>query len=190
MTKYYPSQGEAKLNDSNELIVEIADSSTFPTGIVVGTELTRPADVTAYTANDVVSNSTADPTYLTFENIARTEGGSGYIIKARMLTDQKTNVAAFRLHLYHTAPLPQGDNAPFALLYSNKASRIGIIDFDAMGTEDATKSDSAQTLWTSGHLHFVLPAGSKTIYGQFETKTAFTPASGQKFYIELATDNN
>jgi hypothetical protein len=185
--KYMPSSvnvANLPVDTNSELKISI------PKGVIVGVELTRPADTNAYVVNDVVSDSTSAPNVLTFANIARTEGGSGYIIKARMLTDQKTNVAAFRLHLYHTAPTAQNDNAAFALLFANKASRIGIIDFDPMGTEDATTSDSAQTLWTSGHLHFVLPAGSKTIYGQFETKTAFTPASGQKFYIELATDNN
>lgn len=178
------------MNDSNELIVELADSSSFTTGINVGVELTRPDNATAYTANDVVSNSVSSPTVLTFTNVAAKEGGSGYIIKARLLTDQKANTAQFRLHLYSSAPSSQADNIPFGLIYANKSTRVGYLDFDAMSTEDSTASDSAMTLWTTGHIHFVCGTGSRTLYGQLETKSAFTPASGQKFYIELSTDNN
>ena len=158
-------------------------------GVIVGVELTRPADAIAYAINDAVTDSTSAPTNLTFANLARANGQSGYIVKARIMTDQKDNVAAFRLHLFHTAPTAINDNAAYGVLYANKSKAVGYIDFPAMTTEDATASDVAFALWT-GQLHFVCAAASRALYGILEAKTVFTPASGQKFYIELSSDNN
>ena len=158
-------------------------------GVIIGVELIRPADTTAYAVNDAVSNSTSAPTVLTFTNLARANAKSGYLVKARLITDQKANVAQFRLHLFHTTTTAINDNAAYALLYANKDKAVGYIDFNSMTTEDATASDAAFSMWT-GQLHFVCDSASRTLYGLLETKTAFTPASGQKFYVELSVDNN
>ncbi len=164
---------------------------------VVGVELTRPADTTAYIAKDVVSDSTSAPTVLTFANFARVNAGSGIIVRARLMTDQKTNTAQFRLHLFHTAPTATNDNSPYLLLYSNAANRIGMIDFPAMTSEDSTNSTAAATMRPSSdgaygppNLWYQAAAASRAIYGVLEAVTAFTPASGQKFYIELAAVND
>lgn len=159
---------------------------------VVGTELTRPADTTAYTAKDAVSNSTSSPALLTFADFARVNGGSGLIVRARLFTDQKTNTAQFRLHLFHTAPTAINDNSPYTLLYANAANRIGSIDFPAMATEDATNSTAASAMrpsfegaYPTPNLLFKCASDSRAIYGMLETISAFTPASGQKFYVQL-----
>ena len=163
----------------------------------VGVELTRPADTTAYAAKDVVSDSTSAPTVLTFANFARVNNGSGMIVRARLMTDQKTCTAGFRLHLFHTAPTATNDNSPYLLLYSNAANRIGMIDFPAMTSEDSTNSTAAATMRPSSdgsygtpNLWYQAAAASRAIYGVLETTSAFTPASGQKFYIELAAIND
>jgi len=156
-------------------------------------EYTRPANTTAYAAKDVIADSTASPVVMTFSNIARVAGGGGYITKARLLTDQKTNTARFRLHLYHTAPTAINDNDPMLLLYANKADRIGFIDFPACSTEDATNSTAANAFATPNVSGCNLPleftsSGGRNLYGILETLDAFTPASGQKVYVELSAD--
>ena len=163
----------------------------------VGVELTRPADTTAYTAKDVVCGSTGSPSVLTFADFARVNQGSGIIIRARLMTDQKTCTAGFRLHLFHTAPTPIADNSPYLLLYANAANRIGMIDFPAMTSEDSTNSTAASTMRPSSdgsygtpNLWYQAAAASRAIYGILETTSAFTPASGQKFYLELAAIND
>lgn len=155
----------------------------------VSVSFTRPADTTAYAAKDAVSNSTSAPTVLTFSNLARVNAGSGYITKARVMTDQAANVARFRLHLYHTAPTAINDNAQHTILWANRANRIGFIDFDAMQTE-GTGSDAANALNSTIRLAFVCAAASRTIYGLLETRDAFTPANGQNFLIEITSENN
>ena len=164
------------------------------TTMVAAAELTRPADTTAYAANDAVSDSTSSPTiWATFTNIARINVGTGYIVKAKLLTDQAANVAQLRLHLFNAAPTAINDNAAQTMLYANKATWLGAIDFPAL-TQDGTGSTAAKATVSSGSsslpLAFVCAAASRTLSGLLEVLGAFTPTSGQKFYIELAAENN
>jgi hypothetical protein len=154
---------------------------------LISASLTRPADTTAYTALDALSSSTSSPTLLTFTNIARINEGSGYLVKARLVTNQPTNAARFRLHLYNTAVTAINDNAPFTLLYANRATKIGTLDFDALGTE-GSGSDCAEATNASARLKFVCAAASRTIYGILETRDGFTPTSGQLFFVELMAE--
>ena len=156
---------------------------------LIPTSFTRPANTTPYTALDVVSNSTSAPTLLTFENMGYYPEHSGYITKARILTNQSTNTARFRLHLYHTAPTAINDNSPYTLLYANKEKRIGAIDFGVCGTE-GSGSDAASAMNATLRLAYNCAEGSTNLYGILETLDAFTPASGQQFYIELACEQN
>lgn len=156
-------------------------------GTVVAVTLTRPADTTAYAALDTIADSTSAPTIISFANVARVNAGTGYIVKARLETNQSTNVARFRLHLYHTTPTAINDNAACTVLWANRANKIGFIDFDPAITE-GTGSDVAITLNASARLKFTCATGSKTIYGILQTRDAFTPVSAQNFYIELTSE--
>ena len=167
--------------------VSIGFAQTAPTHRVASVELTRPADTTAYIAKDAISNSTTAPVVLTFDNLARIQGGALYIVKARLITDQSTNTARYRLHLYSTAPTPINDNAPYAVLYSNRALRHGYVDFSALATE-GTGSTAAMTLNADVRLALTAADGSRAIYGMLEVLDGFTPTSGQKFFIELTAD--
>ena len=158
--------------------------------IRVAATFARPADTSAYAALDTVSTSTSAPVVITFSNMARINAGSGYITKARIMTDQKTNTARFRLHLFHTAPTLTNDNAAFPLLWADRANRVGKIDFGAMTSEDATNSTCAESLNESVRLSFTCEAANTALYGILETLDAFTPASGQNFYISLTAEQN
>lgn len=156
-------------------------------GSLISVSFTRPADTTAYSIRDSVS--TSSPSVLTFTNIARINQGTGYIVKAKLVTDQVTNTAKFRLHLFHTSPAAISDNSQFTILWANKDKSIGYIDFDALSTE-GTGSDCAYSVNSSLRLHYACDSGSRTLYGMLEAIDPFTPASGQNFYIELGTENN
>jgi len=155
---------------------------------IIAASFARPADTTAYAINDAVANSTSAPTILTFANAGRVIGGSGYIVKAELCTDQAACVAAFRLHLFTTSVTPCNDNAAYTALYANRASRVGYIDFPAV-SQEGSGSTSAFALWL-GQLLYVCDASATSLYGLLETKTAFTPASAQNFNIKLGVDRN
>ena len=126
--------------------------------------------------------------------MARANGGSGTIVKARLMTNQSTNVAQYRLHLFHTAPTAIADNAQYAMLDANKDKRVGMIDFPAANTE-GTGSDCAATMRPSSdgsypppNLWYKTASDNTKLFGILETLSAFTPASAQTFFIELGAD--
>ena len=160
---------------------------------VIVVEFTRPADTTAYTAKDAISNSTSSPSVLTFTGITPDVSQFGYITKVRLMTNNtvwaSTNAAVFKLHLFHEPPTAINDNAPYTLLYTNRDKRIGTITFSALNTE-GSGSDAANTLWT-GALAFESRPSNNTIYGLLEIDSfsgTLTPTSGQSFYLEITTD--
>jgi hypothetical protein len=167
----------------NKVALEIAE---------VSVEVTRPADTTAYSTNDVVSNSTSAPAVLTFSNCAAENEGSGYITKARVFTDSATALlgAQIRLNLYHTAPTAINDNAQFTLLYANAGNRIGYIDFPVLET-GGTGSDSSGALWIDLPIQFKCARGSKALYGVPVLRTVgAAPASGQKLKFFLGIEKH
>lgn len=152
----------------------------------------RPSDTTQYAINDVVSNSTLASTLMRFANLARALGKGGYLTKARLVTDNKAFLAQMRLWLYTVNnPTVSADNAGFALNYSNRAIRIGYIDFPTLATEDSTNSNSASAIRSDDlRLEFTCDPASRDLYGLLETKTLVTPTSAQNFFVELAAEQN
>lgn len=157
--------------------------------VITTASFTRPADTTAYAAQDVVSNSTSVPSVLTFSNAARVNGGTGLILSARHLKNSTTTTGAtYRLHLYTAAPSAINDNNPFTLLYANRAIRIGFIDFNHQ--TGGTGSDSTNALTTFVNLPFVCDAVSTSLFGILTVTSAYTPTSGEQHFIELQIARN
>jgi hypothetical protein len=149
----------------------------------------RPANVSGYIIGDMVSNSVVTTAMMTLSGMARINGGEGYIMKARLGTNQAANVAAYRMWLYTVNnPTLVADNVPFSLLWANRSSRLGYIDFPAM-TSEMTGSDCAFATWSnSGVFPFTTASADKNLYAVLETKTAFTPDSSQAYYLEVFAD--
>ncbi len=62
----------------------VSSSNPLPVGgksVQKSASFTRPADTTAYAANDAIADSTSAPTLLSFANCANANGGQGYIVK-------------------------------------------------------------------------------------------------------------
>jgi hypothetical protein len=157
--------------------------------VVSTASFTRPADTTQYAASDAVTDSTSAPTVRTFSSCARKNAGSGYITKARLMKSTATTTnASFRLWVYNASPTAINDNAQFTLLWANRASRIGYVDFTL--TTEGTGSDSAGAVVADIRIPFVCAAGSKALYGRLEAKAAYTPGSGESFFIELTLEQN
>lgn len=189
--------GEVEIKNDSGNPVPVSSSSVLVAGLVNGGAFTRPSDTTAYAAKDVISNSTSSPYVITFAGMGRVNGGSGTIVKTRLMTSQKTCTAQLRLHLFHTAPTATNDNSPYLYLYANAAYRVGMIDFPAMNTEDPTNSTAAGSMRPSSdgsygppNLWYKCAANDTALYGVLETLTGFTPDSAQAFYVELGAELN
>lgn len=160
--------------------------------VVTATELTRPGNTTAYTANDAVNNDATTPTLLAFTNLMRVTGGSGYITGARLVTDKKSITPRFRVHLFNASdPTIAGDNLAWKDLYADQAKRLGFFDLPAMTTAaDTSNSTMSRTLDMALRIPIVAATGTRTIWAALETLDAFTPADSQKFLLSLAADLN
>lgn len=189
--------GEVEIKNDSGNPVPVSSSSVLVAGLVNGGAFTRPDDTTAYAAKDVISNSTSSPYVITFAGMGRVTGGSGTIVKARLMTSQKTCTAQLRLHLFHTAPTAINDNSPYLMLYSNAANRVGMIDFPACATEDPTNSTAAGSMRPSSdgsygppNLWYKCAVADTALYGVLETLSVFTPDNAQTFYVELGSEIN
>ena len=174
--------GVPTYTDPGDVIVaagaQVAKSATF----------TRPADTTAYAAQDVVSNSTTAPVVLTFADCGRVNGGSGVILSARHMKQGATATPNYRLHLYRVAPSAQNDNAQFTLLFANQDRRIGFIDF--VHQTGGTGSDCSNALTPFVNLPFVCDSAQDNLYGILTTTSGYTPVSAEQHFIELSVVQN
>jgi hypothetical protein len=156
--------------------------------VTVVAEITRPANTTAYAAKDVIAADAAVAP-IALANVARKVGGSGYIVGAKLVTDQSTNVARFRVHFYRTTHVVPADNAAFTLLYANRANRLGSIDIGPLATE-GTGSDAATGQNMDARIPFVADGAARQLLAVIEVLDAFTPASGQKLHLEVFVEQN
>lgn len=154
----------------------------------IGVLLTRHTDATPYAAGDAVNNSPTAPAILQFPGASRLAGGSLYITGARIVTDLTSCVAQLRLWLYSAAAVDlENDNAPFLIKWTDRAARLGFIDLPALSL--VAGSDCAEAIVTGLNIP-AFTDGAAVLYGQLQTNTAFTPASAQNIYLQLATDQS
>lgn len=171
-----------------------ADASGYQASVIVSELLTptqnftRPADTTAYAAGDAVSNSTSSPTVLTFASMARANGMGGTIIGARLFIANKAAIAAeFHLLLFNASPTANNDNAAFALGSADLDAMVGFLMFTPSAMTDSGNGSYPFRAYDAVNCpHPYRCGGSATsLYGLLTTRTAFTPASGTKFRVDL-----
>ena len=159
--------------------------------VSVSVEITRESNATPYTAGDVVSAAAATVVpAMAFASFAREAGLGGYIVGARLATDQKSVTPRFRVHLYNvnTATV-SGDNLPHRSLYADLDKRIGWFDLPAMTTgADTSNSTESRTIDMTLRVPFV--SVTTTIYAVLEALDAFTPSSGSKFTLTMIAEQN
>lgn len=151
--------------------------------------ITRPADTTAYASGDLVANSTTagSVTNLQFTTLARISGGSGVIVGAQIQKSTATATnAAFRLHLFNTAPTytSAGDNSAIStVVVASAKGYLGYIDITAMvGFSDVCWGSGAPDN-SRGGIPYV--ATAQIIYGLLEARGAYTPGNAEVFTVTV-----
>lgn len=152
---------------------------------------TRPADTTAYAAGDLVANSTTAGSVvpLSFAGAVRTTGDCVRIERVRIeKSGTSLTNASFRLHLFEASPTPTvGDNG----VYNNAGVLATNNILNHAGTFPVTMiwsgSDGAMGIGvpTTGNGATIRPATGTTLFGLLEVTAAYTPASGEIFYVVL-----
>lgn len=173
-------------------------------------EITRPANTTQYTANDLIADTAtaADVVPLRFP-ACRQDNGSGIVTGGRIIKSTDTTTAlSLRLWLFAAQPFAAGgyaaDNAALSFTYASMARFLGFIDFTtwvdagtpaiAVGVPSRPSipfskqfvgdmaDSTADRSATKG-----LPAipAARLIYGLLQDKGGYTPASAEEFRIWL-----
>lgn len=189
------SNGQA-LSAASRPVVIASDQSALPLGaspagntaktytgvfLVAATALTRPANVTAYSALDSISNS-ATAGSVTGNSVALSDTNDhpidiSEILLASTDTGPGASAVQIRLHLFNSDPTDSsgvvgGDNAA----WSNKqAGWVGSFS----GTMRAFSDGSRGVLIADeGTLRLIAPvSGAKTLFWQIQTLGTFTPSA-------------
>lgn len=146
--------------------------------------ITRPSNTTAYTAGDVVGD-TSGSAIITLSSIG--PSGGYVLIQSVSLVFSDSSVpsgmGAFRLHLYQTSPTAIADNAAFDLVSGERSGYMGYVDIPAptdFGSSLYTQSDYPGRL-------VKLTSASTTLYAELETRGAYTPVSASTVDVRVAT---
>lgn len=145
---------------------------------------TRPADITAYAANDLVANSTTAGSVTPMSFVFPT--GVGESIHIRAIKVQKSGTTAtngdFHLRLYSSSPtVANGDNGAWSSNLSGYLGKVEATIVEAFTDGCASVSAIAE----GSDVHYKFPPSTNTIYGLLVSDAAYTPASGEVFTITL-----
>lgn len=147
----------------------------------------RPADTTAYAVGDLIANSTTAGSVVPMQiTAARENAGTGSITRCR-LSCNKAGMAGtetFRVHLFKNAPsAANGDNGAFNI---NGLAAVHLGFFEV--TLDQVFSDGAKGFaapYIGSQIIFDAAAGSQLLYALIESRSAWTPGSGNTFTVAL-----
>lgn len=161
----------AKANEAGSLLV--AGNAYRSTATI-----TRPANTTAYTANDVMGAAAA-----AFELTNVGPAGAHVMFTSvdimGFVSAVPSGMTGFYLHLYDaTPPSAPADNAAFNLPSGDRANYLGYIDI-------GTPLDLGDTIFAQATLlnqQFKLASGQTSLWGVLQTKGAFTPAGNSEQY--------
>jgi hypothetical protein len=152
-------------------------------GATCSTDVTRPADTTAYSANDAWANSTSVPTSggFTFSNAARKSGGSGIITDAVIVSSNPAGTPLQgEIWIFDQAVTAINDNAAFSLSDADAKLFVGKIPFTL--AVDATNNSQAHV---TGLNIMITCVGSVDLRYLVKVKNAYTPISGEVLTVRL-----
>lgn len=147
---------------------------------------TRPANITAYTAGDVMG----DGTTLVFNNTSFGEFDSGIIQQA--IISSSAYVATppdAELWLFDTTVAAVADNAAFTLTDAELATLVGIVQFETANWKVglATAGVGGNMCCVAGNLGipFNTKKGLNHLFGILVVRNAYVPISGEVFSVRL-----
>jgi len=148
---------------------------------VIDATLTRPANTTAYTAGDEMTDTGGS--ILTLTGIATKSGGTGIITEIVLCCS--TNAATkpdLTLFVYDTTSTPQTDNAAFAPSDSVQDTCLGYTRITDSQVGDAT-SNSGNFVMSSGQIHIPFKCvGSANLYLRVKVNNAYQAGANSDTY--------
>lgn len=146
----------------------------------VSTSITRPADTTAYAANDAWADSTSSPTTggFTLTGVGRVSGGSAYITDLIVVSsNDPATLLQGELWIFDSAVTAVNDNAAFALSDADALKLVAVVPFTLASSQAGSGANSYAHVQNLGV--GVTCAGSANLRFLVKVKNAYTPASGE-----------
>ena len=170
----------------------IKSQSVIRKTIEVSVEKTRPSNTTAYSDEDVFSESAGSGTAWTFDAVVPDGGAGGQIVKAMVACDD-TNIVPVRT-MYLTNVTPTGvlnDNVGNTNpVYATESDNYqGRLDWPAMQDLGGMSESVLTSADTKLPLHFTTAAGDDALYGVLVVRSAaHTPTSAAKIRVTLTIE--
>lgn len=146
------------------------------------TNFTRPADTTAYTIGDAISNSTSAPTVFQLD-LGALGAVNGQSIEIRKLTVcssvKQTILPLLNVFLSNATFTTTNDNSPLDIADASMEADGSWFNCDV---QNYTASNSRVSC-VSVPSPMVLAAADTKLYGTIQAANAYTPASAEKFTI-------
>lgn len=177
--KPFPVQlrGSDGTDRSNALLV-------IGSAVTCSVDIVRPADTTAYAANDALSDSTSSPTSggFTLTGAGRISNGSGIITDISIISsgDPATNLQG-EIWIFDSAVTNVADNAAFALSDADVKLYVTHQPFTLASTTAGSGTNSVASL-VGLNVGFSC-VGSANLRFLIKVKAAYTPISAEVFTV-------
>lgn len=178
---------------------EVSSSNPAPVGsygsiVALRGTLTRPADTTAYTANDLVgaTTSVSATNVIEITDAVLAAGEALRIERVRLgkSTNGTTN-ATFRLHFFNALPtLGVGDNGALgaitALDVDDMRNHVGYVDVTISNAgKDAADASVGVAVPGVGSAMTIAPRTGTSIWVVIQATAAYTPGSAEAFEVTV-----
>lgn len=178
--------GVQRVTIATDDAVPVALAAIQATGKTCSTSVTRPADTTAYAANDALSDSTSAPTSggFTFTSAARQSGGTGIItdILVSSSADPATLLQG-EIWIADQAMTNINDNSAFAMADADVLNLVAVIPFALQTTVAGSGTNSYAHLTGLGIGYTCV--GSANLRFLIKVKNAYTPISAEVLQVRL-----
>lgn len=160
-----------------------------PVSKTVQAAYTRPADTNVYASGDVLAESTSAATILTFASCARANG-LGFLVDGATLifSTAPTTKPDLELWLFDTAITMQNDNVAWNPTDADLEKCLGVIKFPGVAVNAAAVSGGNGNGMASVAADIksrAAAAASTSLFGVVVVRSAYTPASAEKFSFRL-----
>lgn len=156
---------------------------TAPLGFFAtcSTDITRPADTTAYAANDALSDSTSAPTSggFTFTSAGRKSGGSGIITDMWICSSNATGGQQGEVWIFDSAVTNVNDNAAFAISDSEIKTVVAKIPYTTVA--DTNNAGAHVQNLAIGYTC----VGSANLRFLVKIKSAYTPVASEVTTVRI-----
>ena len=181
---------EEKQDTGNASLSSIDSKLLLPVAGTAVTTITRPADTTAYAANDAWADSTSAPTSggFTLSNVCAA-AGKGTLITSLVVvsSNDPASLLVGEVWLFDSAVTAVNDNAAMnALSDSDALKLVAVIPFGLQSTGDGTDLNSYYAV--NGLGLRATCVGSANLRYLVKVRSAYTPASGETLTIRVAYD--